>query len=72
MIDYERLTYPGGVAVATILKSPGAGVLRKAITTSLIASTSISATVHAVVYHRLLAVLELRIPRQPGSACPTT
>ena len=26
MIDYERLTYPGGVAVATILKSPGAGV----------------------------------------------
>jgi putative OPT family oligopeptide transporter len=25
MIDYERLTYPGGVAVATILKSPGAG-----------------------------------------------
>ncbi len=30
MIDFERLTYPGGVAVATILKSPGAGV-RKAI-----------------------------------------
>lgn len=29
MIDFERLTYPGGVAVATILKSPGAG-LRKA------------------------------------------
>jgi putative OPT family oligopeptide transporter len=29
MIDYERLTYPGGVAVATILKSPGAGI-RKA------------------------------------------
>ncbi len=26
MIDYERLTYPGGVAVATILKSPGAGI----------------------------------------------
>ncbi len=26
MIDYERLAYPGGVAVATILKSPGAGV----------------------------------------------
>jgi len=25
MIDFERLTYPGGVAVATILKSPGAG-----------------------------------------------
>ncbi|MEX0975885.1 MAG: OPT/YSL family transporter [Woeseia sp.] len=30
MIDFERLTYPGGVAVATILKSPGAGV-QKAI-----------------------------------------
>ena len=30
MIDYERLTFPGGVAVATILKSPGAGV-RKAV-----------------------------------------
>jgi putative OPT family oligopeptide transporter len=30
MIDYERLTYPGGVAVATILKAPGAG-LRKAM-----------------------------------------
>ncbi len=29
MIDFERLTYPGGVAVATILKSPGAGI-RKA------------------------------------------
>ena len=26
MIDYERLTYPGGVAVASILKSPGAGI----------------------------------------------
>jgi len=28
MIDYERLTYPGGVAVATILKSPGAGIAK--------------------------------------------
>ena len=27
MIDYERLTYPGGVAVAPILKSPGAGTV---------------------------------------------
>ena len=26
MIDFERLTFPGGVAVGTILKSPGAGV----------------------------------------------
>jgi putative OPT family oligopeptide transporter len=26
MIEYERLTYPGGVAIAAILKSPGAGI----------------------------------------------
>jgi putative OPT family oligopeptide transporter len=43
MIDYERLTYPGGVAVATILKSPGAGV-RKAII--LLIAAFISAFVH--------------------------
>ena len=30
MIDFERLPYPSGIAVATILKSPGAG-LRKAM-----------------------------------------
>ncbi|MBT8110203.1 MAG: OPT/YSL family transporter [Gammaproteobacteria bacterium] len=45
MIDYERLTYPGGVAVATILKSPGAGV-RKAII--LVAAALLSAVVHAI------------------------
>ncbi len=43
MIDYERLTYPGGVAVATILKSPGAGV-RKAMV--LLIAAAISAGVH--------------------------
>ncbi|GAB4125076.1 MAG: oligopeptide transporter, OPT family [Wenzhouxiangellaceae bacterium] len=43
MIDYERLTYPGGVAVATILKSPGAGV-RKAMI--LIAAAVFSGLVH--------------------------
>jgi|GEM_PF-187495 len=26
MIDFDRLAYPGGIAVATILKSPGAGI----------------------------------------------
>lgn len=26
MIDFNRLAYPGGIAVATILKSPGAGI----------------------------------------------
>jgi len=45
MIDYERLTYPGGVAVATILKSPGAGV-RKAVI--LVSAALLSATVHAI------------------------
>ncbi|MDJ0750284.1 MAG: OPT/YSL family transporter [Woeseiaceae bacterium] len=43
MIDYERLTYPGGVAVATILKSPGAGV-RKAVI--LLVAALISAGIH--------------------------
>ncbi len=43
MIDFERLTYPGGVAVATILKSPGAGV-RKAII--LLAAAAVSAGIH--------------------------
>jgi putative OPT family oligopeptide transporter len=45
MIDFERLTYPGGVAVATILKSPGAGV-RKAII--LVGAAAASAGVHVV------------------------
>ncbi len=43
MIDYERLTYPGGVAVATILKSPGAG-MSKAIL--LLLAAFIAAVVH--------------------------
>jgi len=43
MIDYERLTFPGGVAVATILKSPGAGI-HKAIL--LLAAAVVSAAVH--------------------------
>ncbi|NIA26864.1 MAG: oligopeptide transporter OPT family protein [Desulfobulbaceae bacterium] len=45
MIDYERLTYPGGVAVATILKSPGAGVQKAVI---LLAAALLSATLQAV------------------------
>jgi len=43
MIDYERLTYPGGVAVATILKSPGAGVHKAII---LLGAAAASAAVH--------------------------
>ncbi|MGB5209043.1 MAG: OPT/YSL family transporter [Gammaproteobacteria bacterium] len=45
MIDYERLTYPGGVAVATILKSPGAGI-RKAVL--LLSAAAFSAGVHVI------------------------
>ncbi len=45
MIDFERLTYPGGVAVATILKSPGAGV-RKALL--LLSGMAASGIVHFI------------------------
>ncbi len=43
MIDFERLTYPGGVAVATILKSPGAGVHKALL---LVAGIALSGIVH--------------------------
>jgi len=43
MIDYERLTYPGGVAVATILKSPGAGQNKAML---LLIAAFIAAVVH--------------------------
>lgn len=43
MIDFERLTYPGGVAVATILKSPGAGIEKAKL---LIGAMVVSAGVH--------------------------
>jgi len=45
MIDFERLTYPGGVAVATVLKSPGAGV-HKAIL--LVIGIALSGTVSVI------------------------
>ena len=45
MIDFERLTYPGGVAVATILKSPGAGIRKAKL---LVGGALISGTVHAI------------------------
>ncbi len=45
MIDYERLTYPGGVAVATILKAPGAGIHKAML---LIGGALISGGLHAV------------------------
>jgi len=45
MIDYERLTFPGGVAVATILKSPGAGVQKAMI---LLGAMLVAAVVHVL------------------------
>ncbi|MCP3979864.1 MAG: oligopeptide transporter OPT family protein [bacterium] len=50
MIDFERLAYPGGIAVATILKSPGAGMQKAML---LILGALISGAVHLVVYHIL-------------------
>jgi putative OPT family oligopeptide transporter len=46
MIDFDRLAYPGGIAVATILKSPGAGV-RKAML--LLGGALISGVAHMMV-----------------------
>ena len=43
MIDFNRLAYPGGIAVATILKSPGAGVHKALL---LAGGAGISALVH--------------------------
>ncbi|GJM09988.1 MAG: oligopeptide transporter, OPT family protein [Lysobacteraceae bacterium] len=45
MIDYERLTYPGGVAVATILKSPGAGIRKAQL---LLMAAVLAAGLHGV------------------------
>jgi len=45
MIDYERLTYPGGVAVASILKSPGAGISKAML---LIGAMLVSGVVHFI------------------------
>lgn len=46
MIDFERLTYPGGVAVATILKSPGAGIHKAKL---LLLGMAASGTLHLAV-----------------------
>jgi len=45
MIDYERLAYPGGIAVATILKSPGAGIQKALL---LLGGMTISAVAHFI------------------------
>jgi len=48
MIDFNRLAYPGGIATATILKSPGAG-LRKAMI--MLVSTAVSGGIYLWVLH---------------------
>jgi putative OPT family oligopeptide transporter len=45
MIDFERLTYPGGVAVASILKSPGAGIEKAKL---LLGAMVVSGGVHVI------------------------
>ena len=45
MIDFERLTYPGGVAVASILKSPGAGIRKAQL---LLGGMVVSGALHAI------------------------
>jgi len=48
MIDYERLTYPGGVAVASILKSPGAGISKALL---LVGAMVVSGLVHFITLY---------------------
>ncbi|UCE48619.1 MAG: OPT/YSL family transporter [Phycisphaerales bacterium] len=51
-IDFERLTYPGGVAVATVLKSPGAGVHKAVLLVLGIGlSAALSFTSHLTGFH---------------------
>lgn len=45
MIDFERFTYPSGVAVASILKSPGAGIQKAML---LVGAGVISALVYGI------------------------
>ncbi len=45
MIDFERLTFPGGVAVATILKSPHAGVRKAKLLLAGIAASAALAVI---------------------------
>lgn len=46
MIDFQRLPYPGGIAVATILKSPGAGIHKSVL---LFGAAIVSAAVYLVI-----------------------
>ncbi|MEM1022592.1 MAG: OPT/YSL family transporter [Myxococcota bacterium] len=46
MIDYNRLAYPGGIAVAAVLKSPGAGIQKARL---LLVGAAVSALFHLFV-----------------------
>ncbi len=46
MIDFNRLAYPGGIAVAAVLKSPGAGMAKARL---LIGGAVLSAIAHFLV-----------------------
>ncbi len=46
MIDFNRLAYPGGIAVAAILKSPGAGLKKSVL---LLGGAALAAIVHLLV-----------------------
>ena len=46
MIDFQRLPYPGGIAVATILKSPGAGIQKSML---LFGGAAVSAVAYLVM-----------------------
>ncbi len=50
MIDFDRLAYPGGIAVAAILKSPGAGMRKAAL---LLAGAILSGTVYLILVMKL-------------------
>jgi putative OPT family oligopeptide transporter len=47
MIDYERLAFPGGIAVASILKSPGAGIAKAKL---LVGGALLSGLVHFLTW----------------------
>ena len=47
MIEFERLAFPGGIAVAAVLKAPGAG-LRKAV--YMLGAAALSGAVHLFSY----------------------
>lgn len=46
MIDFQRLPYPGGIAVATILKSPGAGIQKSIL---LFGAAAVSAIAFSLI-----------------------